>query len=136
LDSCTSHFGRKFWRKIHKNPIFILAENFEEKYTRIQFSFWPKFSSAISAKIMKILHTRIDPRRPSTPNTTWWVAHSTYLHTYAVHIYIHMPVHAYIHMPYMQIHTYAYIHSHTQYAHVYIHMPYMQMSSYRIRLVR
>jgi hypothetical protein len=28
LDSCISHFGRKFWRKIHKNPIFISAKNF------------------------------------------------------------------------------------------------------------
>jgi hypothetical protein len=42
----------------------ILAENFEEKYTRIQLSFRPKISSAILAKIMKILHTRIDPSPP------------------------------------------------------------------------
>jgi hypothetical protein len=49
-----------------RNEIWILvslisAKIFEEKYTRIQFSFWPKISSAILAEIIKILHTRIDP---------------------------------------------------------------------------
>jgi hypothetical protein len=35
----------------------ISAKNLEEKYTRIQFSFRPKISSAILAEIMKISHS-------------------------------------------------------------------------------